>query len=82
MGKEGLVEAMAREQPDYVSYLLRLWRESGDGGVYRGDEKAVWRASVESSLSGERVGFANLEELFEFLRRQTSEQEVENSSLG
>jgi len=66
---------MAREQPDHVSYLLRLWREDDEG-------KAVWRASVESSLGGERVGFASLEELFEFLRRQTSEQEVENSSLG
>jgi len=45
---------MAREQPDHVSYLLRLWREDDEG-------KAVWRASVESSLGGERVGFASLE---------------------
>ncbi len=66
---------MSSEQPDYLSYLLRLWREDDEG-------KAVWRASVESSLSDERVGFAHPEELFEFLRRQTNEQEVENSSLG
>ncbi len=65
---------MAREQPDYVSYLVRLWREGGDEGVHRGEEKGVWRASVESSLNGERVGFASLEELFEFLRRQTRAQ--------
>jgi hypothetical protein len=27
----------------------------------------VWRASLESACTGERVGFASLEELFRFL---------------
>jgi hypothetical protein len=39
-----------KEQLDYVSYLLRLWRENG--------EKTIWRASLESSHTGERKGFA------------------------
>ena len=54
---------MAREQPDYLSYLLRLWRVSSA-------EKAIWRASLQSSETGERQGFPSLDELFDFLRRQ------------
>ena len=55
----------AREQADYVSHLLRLWRGSG--------AKAVWRASLENVFTGERVSFASLDELFDFLRGQTGE---------
>jgi hypothetical protein len=53
----------SQERGDYLSYLLRLWRES-DGEV------AVWRASLRSSHTGEKVGFGSLEELFEFLRQR------------
>jgi hypothetical protein len=31
----------------------------------------TWLASVESSLTGKRQGFASLDDLFAFLRRQT-----------
>lgn len=55
---------MDREQPDYLSYLLRLWRVSGEG-------EAPWRASLESPHTGERRGFANLDRLCEFLQRET-----------
>ena len=54
----------SQKQGDYLSYLLRLWRES-DGEV------PAWRASLKSSHTGEKVGFGSLEELFEFLRSQT-----------
>ena len=54
----------SQERGDYLSYLLRLWRES-DG------EAPVWRASLKCSHTGDNVGFASLEELFEFLRWQT-----------
>jgi hypothetical protein len=54
----------SREQRDYLSYLLRLWRE-------RGEERPVWRASLKSARTGEKVGFGSLEELCEFLGRQT-----------
>ena len=50
------------EQPDYLSYLLRLWRV--------GEETAVWRTSLESSRTGECEGFASLDDLFDFLRTQ------------
>jgi len=52
-----------REQPDYLSYLLRLWRVS--------EEETSWRASLESSHTGEREGFASLDALFSFLQEQT-----------
>jgi hypothetical protein len=51
---------------DYLSYLLRLWR-SGKG------KEAVWRASLESPLTGERLGFANLKDLFTFVETLASD---------
>jgi len=52
------------QDSDYLTYLLRLWRMSGEGA-------AGWRASLARPGSGERYGFANLDDLFLFLRRQT-----------
>jgi hypothetical protein len=57
---------MGKEQPHYISYLLRVWRANGNGEV-------AWRASLESPHTGERIGFANLNELFIFLQQQTDE---------
>ncbi len=62
---------MATMQPDYLSYLLRLWRVDGDNGDQR--NPAVWRASLENPHTGERKGFAGLDELFDFLQAQTEE---------
>jgi hypothetical protein len=56
--------AVSQEQPVYVSYLLRLWSVSIDGDV-------AWRASLESALAGQRQPFADLDDLFDFLRRET-----------
>ena len=53
---------MGQERPRYLSYLLRMWRIDDDG--------AAWYASLESSMSRERRGFASLESLFDFLRMQ------------
>ena len=55
---------MISEQPDYLSYLLRLWREDGE-------EPTTWRVSLESALTGKRHVFPSLIELFAFLQRQT-----------
>ena len=62
---------MDKERPDYLAYLLRLWRASGEEG-------AVWRASLQSPRTGERIGFASLDELFDFLREQTGVASNEN----
>lgn len=65
---------MAEEGPAYLSYLLRLWRVSGDGESHHARGKAVWRASLESSHIGGRKVFAGLDDLSGFIREQTGEQ--------
>jgi hypothetical protein len=57
------VKSVSDEQADYVSYLLRIWREKGKG-------QPVWRASLERSRTAERQVFPSLEELFEYLLQQ------------
>jgi hypothetical protein len=57
-------EKRPREFPDYVSYLLRLWRE-------KGGQTTWWRASLQDPHTGERIGFAHLDELVAFLQEQT-----------
>lgn len=57
---------MTKEQAPYFSFLLRLWRAGND-------RKPVWRASLESPHSGERLGFANLGELFAYLEARIKE---------
>ena len=51
---------MSRLSPQ--SYLLRLWRDEPGGR---------WRMSLQDVKSGERIGFADLERLFAYLRRLT-----------
>lgn len=46
----------------YYSYLLRLWREDGNN-------KNIWRASLESVQTREQHNFATLDELIAFLHR-------------
>jgi len=59
---------MAKGPPDYVSYMLRLWRTRERGPP---DWRSpVWRASLQSPQTGERVHFSTLDELFAFLRGQ------------
>jgi len=47
----------------YLSYLLRMW-QPGSG------QDRAWIASLEQPGTRERQGFASLDELFDFLRRQ------------
>lgn len=55
---------MTEQRRGYLAYLLRLWQAKCEDGM-------DWRASLESARTGERVGFASLEELFDYLRTQT-----------
>jgi hypothetical protein len=57
------VRTMTEPRDGYSSYLLRLWQTAGDG-------ERVCRASLESAHSSERVGFASLDALMSFLRRE------------
>ncbi len=42
------------------SFLLRLWCSDGQG-------ETGWQAALEDPYTGERVGFADLEHLFNYL---------------
>jgi hypothetical protein len=55
---------MTKEAPRYMAYMLRLWRANTGA-------QPVWRASLESPHTGERLGFASLEALFVFLVEKT-----------
>ena len=55
---------MTKERAVYHAYLLRLWQT-----------KTGWRASLEHPHTGERLGFASLEQLFVFLQDQTRDDE-------
>jgi hypothetical protein len=61
---------MDKERSNYLSYLLRLWQVENHGEAPGADE-AIWRASLESARTGEREIFANLNDLFDFLRELT-----------
>ena len=60
-------------QRDYASYLLRMWQDSGDEGAPPSKE-ALWRATLQSPHTGERIGFGDLENLFAYLRAQTDDE--------
>lgn len=50
------------ESVTYRSYLLRVWQEGKAGDS--------WRASLQSAATGERQGFASLDDLFGYIRSQ------------
>jgi hypothetical protein len=55
---------MGEPRRKYMSYLLCLWQVRHREGV-------AWLASLENARTGERRGFASLDELFHFLRQRT-----------
>ena len=55
---------MSSRRKGYVAYLLRLWQVQDKG-------KIGWRASLENAHSGEKLAFAQLDELVVFLRERT-----------
>ena len=57
------LSVMNEKRPDYVAYMLRVWRMQRDGAV-------AWRVSLKSAQTRECRCFASLEDLFDYLRRQ------------
>jgi hypothetical protein len=68
-------EKDGRTQKGYLSYLLRMWQESSDAGAGLWKE-VPWRASLQSPGTGDLVGFASLDDLFDFLRVQSELESV------
>jgi hypothetical protein len=52
----------------YKAYLIRLWNDSDQTG---------WRASAQSTQSGDTIRFGSLDALFTFLQDQTHDQSAE-----
>jgi hypothetical protein len=55
--------------PTYVSYLIRLWRESRPDLP---ETSADWQGEIEHIQSGQRWIFGTLDELLSLLRRQVA----------
>lgn len=47
----------------YRAYLIRVWQDG---------QQAAWRASAQAVQGGKVVRFASMEELFAFLKAQTT----------
>ena len=58
-----MTRRVRRDPRRHVSYLLRLWQAQTEGVV-------VWRASLQSADTGERMGFATLVALLSFLEQK------------
>jgi hypothetical protein len=76
----GLTENRQRRR-EYVSYLLRMWQDSGDEDPSRPAE-ATWRATLQSPHTGDLVAFGRLEDLFAFLRGQAGQEPAADSMPG
>ncbi len=63
MGDDSATTRMI-ERKRYFSFLLRLWLAGNSS-------QPQWRASLEDTRTGERLGFASLEDLCRYLRQQT-----------
>ena len=63
---------MPASPPPYLSYLLRLWL-AGD------NDPAEWRAALIDPLTGERSGFASLDEMTAYLQGKMAEYTCEES---
>jgi hypothetical protein len=59
-----MMEKSMAQRRRYLSYLLRLWQESGGN-------PPVWRASLERPHGDDRLNFASLVDLFAFLEHET-----------
>jgi hypothetical protein len=55
---------MNNREEKYLSYMLRLWQAVSEAG-------GSWRASLEDPRTGQRTGFAELEDLFGYLAKRT-----------
>jgi hypothetical protein len=65
-----LCKGLNNMESKYYSFLVRLWT-SGNGD-------STWHISIESSKTGEKQIFVNLEDLHEFFRNLTDASSVLN----
>lgn len=51
---------MKEQQSNYQSYMIRIWYVENEGEM-------LWRATLESASTGERVGFSSIQGLLDYL---------------
>ncbi len=56
---------MPTSNPEYTSFLVRLWREAPAGGR---EDRREWLIQVEHIPGGEKEYLNSLEELFAYIR--------------
>ncbi|MAT44071.1 MAG: hypothetical protein CL609_17185 [Anaerolineaceae bacterium] len=61
---------MPEKNRNYLSYLLRIWKDSADG---------EWHATLQDVFSGDSYHFATLFELYVNLQELTSGNRQENN---
>jgi hypothetical protein len=59
------------DKPTDYSFILRLWQIQGEEVQGANAEQWLWRASLDDPQTGDRVGFSNLEALFNYIREKT-----------
>jgi len=64
---------MIDPRSDYHAYLLRLWHTEQAG-------RSVWRMALEDAHTGERRGFATLDQLVAFLQALTGSADLSDST--
>ena len=72
----GYIGAMIKSDPHskYISFLLRIW--SDKEGM-----RSIWRASLENTQTGEKVGFATPKLLLDYLLEITANGEKLNLKI-
>lgn len=66
---------MKTQNGNYLSYLLRIWKDNSD---------EEWRATLQDVFSGDSLHFATLPELYANLKEKTSKNKegMEVMTLG
>jgi hypothetical protein len=59
------------DKPADYSFILRLWQIQGEEVQGAHAEQWLWRASLDDPQTGDRLGFTDLEALFNYIRDKT-----------
>lgn len=71
--QEAETVGMSRTPHTYQAFLLRLWQEEDSEHI---------RATLEDAQTGQRLGFANLQHLFAFIKQVTDYQSDKDDPLS
>lgn len=58
-----------RTKADYQVFMLRIWQEPKQPG----SESTITRLSIENTKTGKRIGFADWDQLMDFLQKNFGE---------